>query len=1102
MYDSTSSQNPPPRIEGILKIVLCYAAFAALWILVSDKAVYWLIHDPLQMTLVGTIKGWLFVLVTSFLLYALMRRLLVPVNAAQAPTSVSSPLLWLSLVLGVLAIIVLTAGSIVSTFRHEKDNEGARLQTISELKASQIADWIKERDLDGHFVQSSRFFAETYRHWRDIGDNASGDILKKRLDEYRRDRLFDGVLLLDEDNEVLWNSEGTGGTPGPALQAAVRQASGEGQTLRVGPYLDANDRIRLDLAAPLLLAGNHRRPTVVLRVDPGAYLSPTLGTWPVPSESGEMLLFWRDGEDVVFLNEHRNRKEAGAILRSPLSDNNFLAAQLIRGVAETGDLIEGVDYWGTPVLGVAWAVSGTNWFVLAKVDQVEAFSEANRDALWIALTGLLAFLVVVAAFFLFRKHHQLLFSLQERETQAEKLRALQLLDAIAESSDDAIYAKDKDGRYLFFNREAARLVGKNPQGVVGRDDMEIFPPDQAAAVISTDRRVMESNRILTVQEDLSTVEGEITFLATKGPLNDASGNVIGSFGISHNITELKRAEEAMLEAAQLLAATLESTADGILAVNKMGNVISTNTRFREIWQIPNELMATKDDEKLLAYVSDQLVEPQIFIEKVKELYASNEEDFDTVLFKDGRVIERFSCPLSRDGLAAGRVWSFRDVTIQKKAEEALRESEQKYRLLAENVSDVIFTMGLDMGVTYISPSAEKMYGWTVSEWQFLRPADYLLPESLDLALRVLSDELAAQGTPDVDPSRVRTLEIEQYRKDGTTFWTEVSATLLLDHTGTPCGIIGATRDITERKRSDAERTLLATAVEQAEENILVTYHRRNILYINPAFERSSGYRNEELKGRKLGDLRSAQHDEAFYRNMKENLDQGQVWMGTIINKGKDGSDFEIEGTISPIRDASGSITHYLAVGRNMSRFRKLEKELHQAQKMESVGRLAGGIAHDFNNMLGVIIGHAELALSKIDSEHTAYGDMQEILKAGNRSANLTRQLLAFARKQTIRPEVLDINETVESMLKMVRRLIGEDIELIWKPCPDLWPVKVDPTQIDQTLANLCVNARDAIAGEGKISIETGNVTLDEAFGMGREGFTPREYVVLSVTDNG
>jgi len=170
--------------------------------------------------------------------------------------------------------------------------------------------------------------------------------------------------------------------------------------------------------------------------------------------------------------------------------------------------------------------------------------------------------------------------------------------------------------------------------------------------------------------------------------------------------------------------------------------------------------------------------------------------------------------------------------------------------------------------------------------------------------------------------------------------------------------------------------------------------------------------------------------------------------------------------------------------------------------METVGQLAGGVAHDFNNMLGVILGHTELALLQADETHDLYSDLKEIQKAAERSADITKQLLAFARKQTIYPIQLDLNDTVENMLNMLRRLIGENIDLVWKPSAHLWPVEMDPTQIDQILVNLCVNAKDAISGVGKLTIETEKKTFDEAYCKYHTGFIPGDFVMLVVSDDG
>lgn len=181
---------------------------------------------------------------------------------------------------------------------------------------------------------------------------------------------------------------------------------------------------------------------------------------------------------------------------------------------------------------------------------------------------------------------------------------------------------------------------------------------------------------------------------------------------------------------------------------------------------------------------------------------------------------------------------------------------------------------------------------------------------------------------------------------------------------------------------------------------------------------------------------------------------------------------------------------------------KLQAQLYQAQKLESVGRLAGGVAHDYNNMLSVILNYTEMALEQLEPGSAIHQDLQEVLSAAKRSTDITRQLLAFARKQTIVPQVLDLNATVTDMLKMLRRLIGEDINLTWRPAPDLWAIKIDPSQVDQLLANLCVNARDAITGVGEVVIETGMVTLEPEYCSTHATAAPGEYVLLAVSDNG
>jgi len=278
------------------------------------------------------------------------------------------------------------------------------------------------------------------------------------------------------------------------------------------------------------------------------------------------------------------------------------------------------------------------------------------------------------------------------------------------------------------------------------------------------------------------------------------------------------------------------------------------------------------------------------------------------------------------------------------------------------------------------------------------------------------------------------------------------------------------------------------------------------LDVNDAAISHYGYSRQEFLSMTIKDIRPAEDVPRLIENIAqvgEGLDKAGVWRHIR----KDGSVIEVEIT-SHVFVFDAHRTELVLVNDITDRRRiegereELQAQLLQAQKMESVGRLAGGVAHDFNNMLGVILGRAEMMFMEIKPGDSPYTDLQEIYKAAQRSADLTRQLLAFARKQAIAPLILDLNETVEGMLKMLRRLIGEDIDLVWKPDTHLWPVRVDPAQVDQVLANLCVNARDAIYGTGKVTIETDNVFFDKDYCASHTDVKPGQYVMLAVSDDG
>jgi PAS domain S-box-containing protein len=310
------------------------------------------------------------------------------------------------------------------------------------------------------------------------------------------------------------------------------------------------------------------------------------------------------------------------------------------------------------------------------------------------------------------------------------------------------------------------------------------------------------------------------------------------------------------------------------------------------------------------------------------------------------------------------------------------------------------------------------------------------------------------------------------------------------------------RDISQRKRHDEEHARLLQAVQQTAEAIVMTDRGGAIVFVNPAFERISGWSSDEILGANPRLLKSGRQDDLFYRQMWETLARGEVWSGRIVNRRKDGTSFEEEATISPVRDATGEIVNYVAVGRDVSNEVRLEQRLAQAEKLQAVGRLAGGVAHDFNNLLTVIAGYGEMVHQQLGTEGPLRYEVEQILNAAERAAVLTRQLLAFGRKQVLQPRILDLNTVVAGMESMLRRLLGDDVELVTRLEPGLATVEVDAGQIEQVLMNLVLNARDALADGGRISIATREGVLDERDAAAHSPARPGAYIVLEVADSG
>jgi len=462
--------------------------------------------------------------------------------------------------------------------------------------------------------------------------------------------------------------------------------------------------------------------------------------------------------------------------------------------------------------------------------------------------------------------------------------------------------------------------------------------------------------------------------------------------------------------------------------------------------------------------------------------------------------------------------SLQDIAERKRSEEVLRESRAKLEAALASMTDAVFISDIagqfvdfnDAFATFHRFRSKSDCARTFAEYpgilDVFLPDGELAPVEMWAVPRALRGETATNA------------EYTLRRKDtGETWVGSYSFSPIRDKDGVIVGSVVVGRDITDRKR--AETALKESeerwkfALEGAGDGLWDWNAVTNRVYYSRQWKTMLGYADDEI-GDTLDEWDSRLHPEdraAVYTDLERHFrgetqtytneyrmlcrDGSYKWIldrGKVIEWTEGGEPHRVIGIHTDISDNK----------RAEEEKAKLEAQLLQAQKMESVGRLAGGVAHDFNNLLTVILGHAELALMKMDPSGPFSQDLTAIRDAAVRSADLTQQLLAFARKQTIAPKVLDMNATVASMLKMLQRLIGEDILLNWHPAASLWQVKVDPAQLDQILANLSVNARDAIADVGKITIETRNSVFDTDYCAANFGFIPGEYVMLAVSDDG
>ena len=681
-----------------------------------------------------------------------------------------------------------------------------------------------------------------------------------------------------------------------------------------------------------------------------------------------------------------------------------------------------------------------------------------------------------------------------------------LFGPLVQNSHDVIAVLAKSGRVQYVTPSVERVLGYHPDEIINRDPLELTDPDVVEEVAAhLQMAFREPGAARTFEIETSRKDGSKLWLEVTltNLLDDPSvRGVVANF---HDISERKHAEADLRASEERFRSLVLNSSDIIAVIDVQGLIrYASPSVERVLGYTPEEFM----QHAAFEYVHEDDWESAIRAMSEVAGEPGGSRSFEMRGRDKGGSWHWFEMTFTNllaDPNVRGVIANQRDITERKKAEERLLVTEEKYRSLVEDVPAVVYLaeFGPAGRWLYISPHIEALTGVSAEQWMSAPSPwfDHLHPDDRE---RVLVEESKILGGSEGDSMF---LEYRFLRGDGRIVWVRDEARRVATEKGTGPLMRGVMIDVTERKaaaealRENEER--FRSIFEAAPVGIGLVDLEGHTVQTNRVVQEMLGYSDEEFASVTF-DTFTHQDDVALNRELFDEMARGERDFFQMEKRfiHKSGSLVWANLTVSLIKDAEGRPAYALGMVENITQRKTLEDQLRQAQKMEAVGRLAGGIAHDFNNLLAVIINCARFLAESIPPDHEFAQDLKDIREAGDRGANLVRQLLAFSRKEIVNPQVVDLNEIVRGMQNLLSRTLGEDVELDVRPSESPCPTKVDTGQIEQVIVNLAVNARDAMPNGGLITMTTENIIVGEDFARLYPGMTPESYVRLTMVDNG